>query len=258
MRRAVGLLLGFGIVVALTGTLWAKVVCTTTALEVIYERLTGEKCEIIASPAVCPAHYDLKPSDLEKARGAELILSHGVEPWVTELAKISNAKVLKVSGAWNNPPALREAYKALADELQRLGKRVDLEGALRAVDVLDGKLKEFAEEHGFRGVPVVCMQWQKGFVEYLGFKVLAFYPPPEMLSAKNYEEVLQRGKGAQLVIDNLQSGTELGLKLAEKLGASHVVLSNFPLDGDLEAMMIENARKLADALERRKGGEGER
>jgi hypothetical protein len=59
------------------------------------------------------------------------------------------------------------------------------------------------------------MQWQKGFVEFLGFKVLVTYPPPEMVSAKKYEEILKNGTGAKLVIDNLQSGTEFGEKIAE-------------------------------------------
>ena len=114
-------------------------------------------------------------------------------------------------------------------------------------------LKKFAEENGFIGTPVVCMQWQKGFVEFLGFKVLATYPPPEMVSAKKYAEIIEKGKGAKLVIDNLlQSGTELGVKLAKELGAKEVAISNFPLEGNVTTMMIENAKKLADALKEEK------
>jgi len=256
MKKAFSLLLIWGVLTALTATVWARVICSTAALGAIYEDLTGDKCEVIAPPTVCPGHYDVRPGDVEKARQAELILSHGVEPWVRELSKVSGAKVLEVTGGWNNPPELKETYISLAHELQGLGRRVNLEGCLRRVEEIEKELMRLAEEFGFKGVPVVAMKWQKPFLEYLGFRVLAFYPPPEMVSAKLYEEVLEKGRGAELVVDNLQSGSELGEKIAKKLGASHVVLSNFPLEGSLEAMMLQNAQRLAEALQSRRKGQG--
>ncbi len=240
--------------VILSGSSEAKIICTTTVLASIIEDLIGEKCEVIASPTVCPAHYDIKPSDVEKVREADLIICHGFEPWVDELVKSSgrNVTVLKVPGPWNTPKLLRDKYIKIANELEKLGYDVNLEKCLESINETESYLKAFAKEHGFVDTPVVCMQWQKGFVEFLGFKILATYPPPEMVSAKKYEEVMEKGKGAKLVIDNLQSGTELGEKIAKELGAVEVALSNFPIDGNVTAMMIENAEKLAKALEESK------
>lgn len=251
-RRLLLLLLAL---IILAGCSDAKIVCTTTVLASIVEDLTGEMCEVIASPTVCPAHYDIKPSDVEKVREADLIICHGIEPWVDELVKTSgkNITVLKVPGPWNTPQLLREKYITIAEELEKFGYDVNLEKCLKSINKTESYLKEFAKEHGFVNTPVVCMQWQESFVKFLGFKVLATYPPPEMVSAKKYEEIIEKGKGSKLVIDNLQSGTELGKKIANELGAVEVALSNFPIEGNVTEMMVKNAEKLAKALEEEKG-----
>ncbi len=242
------------VLVVLTGSSEAKIVCTTTVLASIVEDLTGEKCEVIAPPTVCPAHYDVKPSDVEKVREADLIICHGIEPWIDELVKTSkkNITVLKVPGPWNTPQLLREKYTKIANELKKFDYDVNLEKCLESINKTESYLKEFAKEHGFVNTPVVCMQWQKSFVEFLGFKVLATYPPPEMVSAKKYEEIIEKGRGSKLVVDNLQSGTELGKKIAKELGAVEVALSNFPIEGNVTDMMVKNAEKLAKALEEKK------
>jgi len=247
IRRLLILIL---VLAALSGVAEAKIVCSTTVLASIVEDLTGEKCEVVASPSVCPAHYDIKPSDVEKVSEADVIVCHGFEPWVDELVNASgkDIKVVKVSGPWNTPQALRDKYVKIAEVLEEEGYKVNLKKCLDSINETEAYLKKFAEENEFVGTPVVCMQWQKGFVEFLGFNVLATYPPPEMVSAKKYEEIVEKGKGAKLVIDNLQSGTEFGEKLAEEIGAKEVAISNFPLEGNVTTMMIENAEKLAEAL----------
>ncbi|RLI02185.1 hypothetical protein DRO30_03015, partial [Candidatus Bathyarchaeota archaeon] len=228
----------------------AKVVCTTTVLASIVEDLSGEKCEVIASPTVCPGHYDIRPSDIEKVKDANVIFAHGFEPWVDELvnASKSEARVVKVPGPWNTPKTLKDKYIKIAGELEKLGYEVNLEKCLNSINKTESYLKTFAANNGFVNTSVICMQWQKGFIEFLGFKILATYPPPEMISAKKYEEIIQKGKDAKLVIDNLQSGTELGEKIAKEIGAVEVALSNFPMEGNVTTMMIQNAEKLANAL----------
>ncbi len=238
----------------ITPVSYAKVVCTTTVLASIVEDLTGEKCEVIAPPTVCPGHYDIKPSDIEKVRDADVVFAHGFEPWVDELvnASKSKAKVVKIPGPWNSPSLLRDKYIKIAAELENLGYRTNIDKCLESINQTEKYLKMFAIERGFVDTPVICMQWQKNFIEFLGFKILATYPPPEIVSAKKYSEILEKGKGAKLVIDNLQSGTELGEKIAKELGAVEVAISNFPMDGNVTEMMIENAEKLAEALKQAK------
>ena len=237
------------------------VVCTTTVLASIVEDLAGDlvNVEVIASPTICPAHYDVRPSDVEKIRHASLILYHGFEPWIKDLVKASGseAPMVKVLGPWNTPKVLKDRYVAVANALRDyLGIDVSdrLDKCLKGIDEVDKWLKEYAEEHGFINTPVVSMLWQKAFITYLGFKVVAAFKPPEMVSAKEYSEVVENAtkSGALLVIDNLQSGTELGKKVANEVGAIEVALTNFPKTApglnNVTKVMKYNAKLLADAL----------
>ena len=112
------------------------VVCTTTVLASVVRDLAGDQVvvEVVSSPAVCPAHYDVTPSDVEKFRHAALIFMHGFEPWVEELreASGSQAPVIKISGPWGVPEMLKAKYEAVAAGLEEnLG--IDVSESLETV-----------------------------------------------------------------------------------------------------------------------------
>lgn len=239
------------------------IVTTTTVLESIVKDLVGDKVSVvvIASPAICPAHYDVRLSDVEAFRIADLILAHGIEPWVKELKKASGseAPIVYIKGPWNMPDTLKQRYSEVANAIEEhLGISVSdrLEKSLNSIDEVKRWLQNYAEEHGFKNTPVASMMWQKGFISFLGFKVIATYRSPEMVSAKEYSEIVENATkyGAVLVVDNLQSGTELGEKIASEIGAVEVALTNFPgtapeLNNVTEVMKY-NAKLLAKALEK--------
>jgi len=237
------------------------VVTTTSVLASIVRDLAGNEVivEVIASPSICPAHYGVKPSDVYKLKGADLILRQGFEPWLEDLVKASGSKapIVTIKGPWNTPELLKGKYVAVANALEKyLGINVSakLRKCLKAIDDTSTWLKEYAKEKGFVGTPVVVMQWQKAYVSFLGFKVVATYPPPEKVTPSLYEEIIKNateGK-ALLVIDNLQSGTELGKKIAEEIGGVEVALTNFPGTApglnNMTEVMKHNAELLAQAL----------
>ncbi len=237
------------------------VVCTTSVLASIVKDLAGDmvEVEVIASPSICPAHYDIKPSDIEKIRHASLVLYHGMEAWVNNLVSAAgvDVPVVKIPGPWNTPAVLKDRYNAVARALEDnlgidLSERLDK--CLRAIDDTAEWLGDYAEKHGFSNTPVVVMAWQKPFVSFLGFKIVAVFKPPEMVSAKEYEEIISNAtrEGALLVIDNLQSGVELGRKIAGEIGAVEVALTNFPETApglnNMTEVMKYNAELLGTAL----------
>ena len=238
------------------------IVTTTTVLESIVKDLAGDKVSVvvIASPTICPAHYDVSPSDVEAFRIADLVLAHGFEPWVEDLKKASGseAPIVYVRGPWNTPDTLKQKYVEVANAIkEHLGIDVSdkLSKSLEEIDKVKQWLLNFASEHGFKDAPVVSMLWQKSFISFLGFRIVAVYRSPEMVSAKEYSEVVENATkhGAVLVIDNLQSGVELGEKIASEVGAVEVALTNFPgtapgLNNVTEVMKY-NAKLLAKALE---------
>jgi len=244
------------------------IVTTTSVLSSIVEDLAKGKVEVeyIVPPSLCPGHYDVKPSDVELIRSADLILKHGImgEYWLEDLINTANqtgdlhVPIVEVGAGWNTPTGARNLYSNVANAISEyLGIDISdrLTECMQAINNTEAELKEIAEENNFNEISVVVMLWQKPFVEFLGFRVVATYGPPEKVSERDIAEVEDNATkyGARLVIDNLHSGTSLGEKIANDVGAVHVVLINFPgtmLEvNNLTAMMLYNAKLLADAVD---------
>ena len=238
------------------------VVVSTTVLGSVVEDLARDQVVVyvVANPAICPAHYDIKPSDILAFREAKLILYHGFEPWIKQLvdASGSRAPIIKISGPWNTPTKLKELYVKVAKALsENLGLNVEtsLDKSLKAIDRVIKKLKSISEEHKFSNINVIVMKWQRPFVSWLGFNVIADYPPPERLSTKDIAELESKGRESKvcLIIDNLQSGVWFGEELARRVNAVHVVLTNFPGTGqglnNITRIMEYNVIQLVKAIE---------
>jgi len=238
------------------------VVATTSVIGSVVKDLAGDRVDlyIIVSPAICPAHHDVKPSDVYTFSKASLILYHGFEPWVKDLyeASGSKAKLVKISGPWNTPDGIKSYYEKVASTLkEELGIDVSdrLDEVLPKIDSLAEKLKSEAEKVGVSRVKVIPMKWVEGFVKWLGFEVVADFGPPEKLSSADVEKLVKTGKseGVVLVISNLQSGVKFGESLASEIGASHIILTNFPwTDPDLKTLMDvleRNAERLIRGVE---------
>ncbi len=243
------------------------VVCTTTALESIVEDVGGDKVDVISlvQPGVCPSHFDVRPSHIAEVGEASLIVYHGVEPWLEDLIKVSgneSAERLQLEGPWNTPELAVKKIEEIRDALSRVDPENSgyyEENAARAVEEMSataGSIKAEAESLTVGLVPVLCMEWQQSFVEGLGFSVVGTYAPPETLSVKDVSDLITTGKteGAILVIDNLQSGTDVGSEIAAAVGGYHVVLTNFPNavpeTGSISEMLEYNAQQLFDAVKK--------
>lgn len=245
------------------------VVATSMVLADLADKMGGEQVSIttIIPAGFCPAHYDLKPSDLLAISRAKLVLYHGIEPWLETLLENVNpdAKVLALPGPWNTPPPMIEKAQAISAALgELLPDRAEhfaswAESFAQEIQALEEELQTRAQELSLRQVPAIVMQWQADFARWLGLNVVATYPPEERLSLKDLGQLIEEGRQAQvvLVIDNLQSGVSFGARLAHELGAMHVVLTNFPgaIPGavDLPTMLRTNAEAIFSAVESLRG-----
>ncbi len=238
------------------------VICTTSVLGSIVEDLAGNKVNvvIIASTSACPAHYDVRPQDVEAVMRASLILYHGMEAWLERLVETSgsNATLIKVSGTWNTPEGAINYYTRVAEILEEnlgIDTSERLSKSIESINLTAEELRSKAQERGVSEVKVICMTWQKPFVSWLGFNVILEYGPPEKLSSSDVAELVESGQkeGAMLVISNLQSGTSVGKYVADDIGAIHVVLTNFPDPGkgllNLSHVFVHNAESLFDAMD---------
>lgn len=242
------------------------VVCTTSILADHAREMGRNLVEVVSIvPAgVCPAHYDVKPSDIKAVSTASLILSQGIEPWLDDLIKVSgnqNLRRITLEGS-TVPPRAIEEIKMIKEALCE----VDTENApyyekntqefINYIEETAGEIKRRAKELGVQRYKVICIKWQEYFTRWVGFDVIGTYPPPERISWKEVFELIKIGKklNVALVVDNLQSGTEFGAKLASEIGAAHAVSINFPgsvLGTESYVEMIKyKANQLFDAIEK--------
>ncbi len=276
-RILVGTLISIFLTVALVGISSADetdvqeeliVVCTTSALASLVKEVGGERIEVktIVPAGMHPPIHDIKPGDVYAVSKASLVFFHGIEPWLETLINISENKkvrMVKVWGEWDSPAlkigmvrlieqALSEYEPGYALYFEERAKSI-----INAIDKTSRELKAKAERLRTQEIKVICIRWQEGFVRWLGFEVIATYLSPEKLSLKKALELIKKGKeeNVMIIIDNLQSGTDFGAKLASELGATQVILSNFPgaIPGtESHLKLIEyNAKQLLDAVEER-------
>lgn len=243
------------------------IVCTTTALEVLAEEVGGTAVEVVSlvQPGVCPSHFDVRPSHIDEVSSASLVLYHGVEPWLEGLITASGnttVQKMELKGPWNAPLLAVQKIEAVRDALIEVDPenagyyKENAEKAIADIQKVGDTIKEAADPLDLGSVPVLCMEWQKYLVEWMGFTIAGTYDPPETLSVKDVNDLIKTGKekGVILVVDNLQSGTEVGAEIAASIGAHHVVLTNFPNavpETDTLAKMIEyNATQLVTAVKK--------
>lgn len=217
------------------------VIATTAVGENLVRQIGKDQIEVytITPSGLCPAHYDVKPSDVGALSEASLVIYHGIEPWLEKLIKTSGNKdiiKIKTQGPWNvpsNAAGMVEKIREALIEIDPPNAQFYKEKAKTLKEDLHQLAQDIqnqAEEREIGGTRVIVMRWQKAFVGWLGLKVVADYPPPELVSMKEVTHLVKVGNKQQvaLVIDNLQSGTGLGARIAYEIGAVHVVLSNFP------------------------------
>jgi ABC-type Zn uptake system ZnuABC Zn-binding protein ZnuA len=215
------------------------VVCTTQVAGAVVKEMAGEQVDVVilCNPNICPAFYDVTPSDVYGLSNAKLVFYHGFEydMWLKGMIETSEteAEIVKIPDVWNTPVKAKETITAVAESLTDIlgidvSKKAD--AMLGEVDTVADEIQNIAENTNVAGKPVVCMAWLTGFATELGLDIVASYGMPQTLSASNITAIVitAKEKNAILVIDNLQSGISVGVKIATDIGASHVVLSNFP------------------------------
>ncbi len=236
------------------------VVATHAVLGEMVSIVGGDEIEVVTliPSGFCPAHYDLAPSDLAAVARAQLVIYSGFEPWMDTLRMAigSEASILQLAGEWNTPATASAKLTRITDQLRLVSPSEGASFSSRAaaydseLTLMGTELTHQASSLKVEEIAVICIVWQAEFIEWLGFDIAATYNSPETLSLRDLVELANIGTeaGVALVIDNLQSGIQFGAKLAQEIGAVHVVLSNFPGAMPNTGTFLDLLRANADAL----------
>ena len=226
-----------------------SVVTSTSLIAQIVAQVGGDRVSVanIIPPAQCPGHFDVKAGDIEKLANADLFFLHG---WQGEkfseqlIASANNPDLvtvqLDIQGNWMIPAVQKEATDTITATLCQ----VDSENstfyqqlAAEYKDRISAKETEIRTRLNavnLSAVNVLCSEQsnssQADFARWVGLNVVATYGRPETMTPQVVRELVDTGRAANvtLVIDNLQSGEDAGAAVAEELGCTRIILSNFP------------------------------
>ena len=219
------------------------IICTNSILADFTSNILVDNVtiEYIMPAGVCPAHFDTCPSDVSLIASADIIISLGWEPWLESLLTSSgntDAQQIKCAqlGEWNIPTGAKKYVEKIRDELSLLLPeyndtiQTNAQTYIAEIDGAAEYIQSIVASNGSLGKKVICMQWQQEFVEWLGLNVTYSYAPPESLSVQDELDVINAASSGEIcaVIDNLQSGTDFGARVASESGASHIIFTNFP------------------------------
>jgi ABC-type Zn uptake system ZnuABC Zn-binding protein ZnuA len=216
------------------------IVCTTEAVGSLVREYLGDEADIVVlvNPSICPADFDMKPSDMYAVMNADILFKQNIqgEFWLEGLIEASgnvNLTQVAIPGVYNTPEGAKRYIELVGGNLTTiLGVDLSAEktGMLEDIDDVSNWMSDQAQDYQASSIKVICMKWQKAFVESAGFQVVATYNPPETLSASDINDLIDtaESEGVALIVDNFQIDVEFGKSIADEVGAEHVVLTNFP------------------------------
>lgn len=239
------------------------IITSDTILESMVSSLLPQdryRVEPILPPGQCPGHYDVKLSDLERTKKAELIIYFKGMPFIARIPNVFS-KTLSIDTEGNNwmtPDYYIYGMTIICDNLSwifpkdahliQAKKENEVKRLREEIDTLKRKI----QEAGFSGKKIIASSMQKQPLEWMGFTVVADYGRPEAMTAKDALNLIRIGKRNKvvLVVDNLQSGPDTGRGIAESLGVPHVILTNFPSEKGYLHTLKENIEIILKVLKK--------
>jgi zinc transport system substrate-binding protein len=226
-----------------------KVVTTTSLMEHIALKVGGDVVDVvnIIPPAQCPGHFDVKPGDVQKLADADLFLMHG---WQGELfteeliasadnpdmvTSVINAKVGE-NVNWMTPPVQKAAVDLIAEALKQVDEangeayQENADAYKAEIEAKEAAIAALFADEDLGSVKVMCNEQLTGLVRWLGVDLVETYGRPDSLTPQVVKELVDtaREEGVVLFIDNLQSGAEAAVQMAEEVGCNRIVFTNFP------------------------------
>jgi len=256
-----------------------KVVTSISLISQIVERVGGDLVDVvnIIPPAQCPGHFDVKPGDIQKLADADLFLLGGWqgEMFSQELIDSANNPDLTVisldipsnpQSNWMVPSVQQEATDGVAAALSQLdaeNSSAYQTSATKYKDIIEAKAAEIQSRltrENLANVNVICSSMQAAFLKWAGLNIVTTYGRPDSLTPQVVKELVDKGReeNVSLIIDNMQSGQDAGAGLAEELGCTRIILSNFPGGFDntdtWEKAIDHNVKLIIESLADQNGG----
>lgn len=213
---------------------------TNTYLQSGVRDLTGGRMEVfcLAPPGMCPGHFDMSPEQVQRLLNSRLLFRFDFQGGLDEKLRRMNAQIVPIQGRAGL--CIPQTYlDTCRDMLSHLTAEFPESESVftESFKSLESSLSETAQEiqaqmeaSGLKGQTVLVSRHQSEFARWLGLEAAAVFEGADSMTPSQIARCLEAGRQnkVQIVIANLQEGTELPRRLAEQLNARLVVFSNFP------------------------------
>jgi ABC-type Zn uptake system ZnuABC Zn-binding protein ZnuA len=238
-----------------------KVTTTTSLLGTLVKAIGKEEIDVstIVPAGMCPGHFDLKAENVKELSGSRILLSHGWEKWTGKLlAAVDNKPALRIIGVQGNlmvPDNHKKAAEHITSLLCSLDQQyrtVYTKNFASYTSAIDSIVKDITDRSkDIKGIKIVCSELQAEFLQWLGLDIVLTYRRAEELTPGMMAEAIKQAKREQvrLVVDNLQSGYEVGLAIAKEANVKHITLTNFPLGNSYPEALAQNFSSVVQALQ---------
>jgi len=233
------LLLLFGVINSIPIESPPSVVVTTSMLqsaagELLYE---GEEPRIVRllPPGSCPGHFDLSPRLLTTMRSASVVVRHKYQGVLEKkvlnsgaddisIISVNDGDSLLIPGNYIN--LIKEIGSIIKKKFPNTKKTIITRTAEveTRIKILEEDTLKKAQKYS--GTRVISAYHQKDFCKWLGMEVVGVFKRPEELTLHDIEKLMELK--AQLVVGNLQEGTQAARAIGERMGLPVIIFSNFP------------------------------
>jgi len=221
----------------------AEIAVTNSYLACAVLDLCGDDTDILclAPPGMCPGHFDISPSQVRQLCGCKMLLLFDFqEPVVRTLSRVTERGLRTALVEEPGGLGVPETYYAICRQVSGILSSEYPERKARyrqRLEVIENDLKQLQQElfeqmrlAGVSSARVLASNHQADFARWLGFETVATFVGGDVETVTGIDRCIKKAEGQDIrfVIANKQEGTALARALAERLGATAVVFSNFP------------------------------
>jgi len=238
----------------------ADIATSTTYLELAAGEFVRDVSRIIrlVPPGMCPAHFDIRPSQVQRLRGCKILIRFDFEKSLDKKVAGVIGTGLKVAevrirGGLCQPESYLSACTQIgwalfsAEIITQDIYNYVIKSVSARMKRLNDWISNKVESAGLTGRAVVASVHQAEFCKSMGLKVVATFSNSDTAGTAEISAVVEsaRRAGVKLVIANRPEGRRLADKIASMINAKVVVFDNFPpvqrvcLEGDQETRCTE-------------------
>ena len=220
-----------------------EIAVTNSYLQCAVQDIYGIQKDVfcLAPPGMCPGHFDISPSQVNKLSNCRILLLFDFQEKVeSSLAGLKN-NGLKTFLVQTKPGlCIPETYLETCHEVCKIlssefpDQKIQFEQRLTEIserlEKLGDNLHTKITDAKLASVKVVSSSHQSDFANWLGLQAISTFAGSDSETAFNINDCINQAKeqDVKFIIANKQEGTYLADSLADRLNVPVIVFGNFP------------------------------